>query len=274
MIENNCFTVDTLVLEVTRRCNMACKHCLRGPAENIDMTKDLVDKTFENIHNVRNIVFTGGEPFLNVDIIEYALKVVKEKNILVYSLFIATNAKMFEERYITILNDWMFYVASCNYGTGILDANSYLPNNEDLFQYGGVAISRDKFHEPIPMENYIRYRMLSYYLDSKEHNKDEFDYILDEGNASINGIGNHKPIKNEISLDYSIQDAENDDFIISDLVVDSILYINAKGDVLGDCDTSFKNQEEISIGNIYDNTLISIIEQLVLAQEDTLEEVI
>ena len=28
--------MSDIVIEVTRRCNMACKHCLRGEAENLD----------------------------------------------------------------------------------------------------------------------------------------------------------------------------------------------------------------------------------------------
>jgi len=29
--------IEDLVIETTRRCNMACPHCLRGPAQNADM---------------------------------------------------------------------------------------------------------------------------------------------------------------------------------------------------------------------------------------------
>ena len=36
--------VYSLILEVTRRCNMCCAHCLRGEAENIDMQKETIDK--------------------------------------------------------------------------------------------------------------------------------------------------------------------------------------------------------------------------------------
>lgn len=35
--------VHTLIVEVTRRCNMTCKHCLRGDAQSLDMQKETVD---------------------------------------------------------------------------------------------------------------------------------------------------------------------------------------------------------------------------------------
>ena len=30
--------VESLVIEVTRRCNMRCEHCLRGDAQNLDIS--------------------------------------------------------------------------------------------------------------------------------------------------------------------------------------------------------------------------------------------
>lgn len=267
MVKNNKFLVEQLVLEVTRKCNMTCKHCLRGPAENVDMTKEIVDKTFANIESVSSLVFTGGEPFMNVDIIEYALEVVKTKEIPVFELFLVTNAKVVKDRYIKVLNDWMLYVAICNCGDRILTTKSYLPDTEDMFSYGGVAISRDKFHDPIPMENYIRYRMLSYYSDIKEHKGDEFKNIRNEGNAKINGIGTYNPERNIVCVDYSILDNLNG-VIISDLRVEGNLYINVKGDVLGDCDVSYVNQKSISIGNILEMPLINLLEKVAITQEN------
>lgn len=50
-------------IEVTRRCNMCCDHCLRGMAQNLDIIV-LPDHVF----------FTGGEPFLNVKAINSYLR--------------------------------------------------------------------------------------------------------------------------------------------------------------------------------------------------------
>ena len=33
-------------IELTRRCNMACKHCLRGDAQNLTISKEIIDKIF------------------------------------------------------------------------------------------------------------------------------------------------------------------------------------------------------------------------------------
>lgn len=34
---------DSLAVEATRRCNMHCAHCLRGEAENKDISYEVMD---------------------------------------------------------------------------------------------------------------------------------------------------------------------------------------------------------------------------------------
>lgn len=36
-----------LLLEATRKCNMACPHCMRGDAEELSMDYAVIDRIFE-----------------------------------------------------------------------------------------------------------------------------------------------------------------------------------------------------------------------------------
>ena len=47
-MKNYDISIDSLVLEITRRCNMSCEHCMRGEAQNIDMDLSIIDKIFES----------------------------------------------------------------------------------------------------------------------------------------------------------------------------------------------------------------------------------
>lgn len=79
------------LIEVTRKCNLKCRHCLRGEAENITITKEMIDNYFDNIDGILTLNFTGGEPLLAIDEIEYTIdKIIKDK-IRVASLAVITN---------------------------------------------------------------------------------------------------------------------------------------------------------------------------------------
>lgn len=54
--------IDSLIVEVTRKCNMECSHCLRGPGEETFLNPDHIEKLFSRIDTIGCITFTGGEP--------------------------------------------------------------------------------------------------------------------------------------------------------------------------------------------------------------------
>ena len=98
-----------LTLEVTRRCNMGCAHCLRGEAENLDMTKEIVDKALEDVEFISSLTLSGGEPTLNTELIRYILDVCIEKEIVIEELFVATNGKEVPLDFLHAMIDWDAY---------------------------------------------------------------------------------------------------------------------------------------------------------------------
>lgn len=246
--------LDSLVIEVTRRCNMACEHCLRGCAQNVDMPYETIDKIFQGVDEVYNLTFSGGEPFLNIDVIEYTLKYVKEHNIPIHSVFVVTNGKHFEERYISVMNDWIIYVASYNINLNTrFECTDKVWDTEELFNYSGLAVSRDPYHESIPMENYLRYKMLSYYSDVKERESYGNGLIL-EGSAYDNGLYGREKFCDE----FDFSDWEVEDFETGEDKIVSLVYVSCLGEVLADCDLSYQHMEEESIGNINENCLLDL----------------
>lgn len=225
--------VYDLFFEVTRRCNMTCSHCLRGCSENIDISTEIIDKTLEQVSEITNITFTGGEPSLNPAAIRHAYNTIKRKDIPLLGFFIVTNGLLYSDDFMGIILD--LYAYCVNVGS------------EDCCS---ICLSIDQFHNDIPPENILKYKALSFYSDTKEAILKEND-ILKEGLAYENGIGEKNPTcKTEIT-EYSFQ---NDVLCIYDDI-----YINAKGDVILGCDVSYENQEELKIGNILEESLESII---------------
>ncbi len=80
-------TIDRITLHVSNDCNLRCKYCYAtggtyGKSRNlmsIETAKKFVDYCCENFKKVRNIVFFGGEPFLNYPVIEYICNSFQER---------------------------------------------------------------------------------------------------------------------------------------------------------------------------------------------------
>lgn len=90
------YAANSVFIEVTRRCNMCCAHCLRGDAESIDIQEKYIDAfldSFEKGAYISSLTFTGGEISLNIPAIRYTLKAVKERNISVGNFYMVTNGK-------------------------------------------------------------------------------------------------------------------------------------------------------------------------------------
>ena len=82
--------IQELILEVTRRCNMSCAHCLRGDAQALNMPREIIDKVLDSVESIGSVLFTGGEPSLNLEAIRYFFTKAEELGKLPYSFYIVT----------------------------------------------------------------------------------------------------------------------------------------------------------------------------------------
>lgn len=139
--------ISELVLEITRKCNMSCKHCLRGAAQDLDMDTIVIDKLLENISYIGSVCFTGGEPSLNPGVIRYFLDRCKALKIEIYSFYVVTNGSFYSQEFIDIL----------------IDVYAYSSDKES----NALLISIDKYHDNIPEEVIRKYEALSFYKHKK-----------------------------------------------------------------------------------------------------------
>ena len=97
--------VRTLLLELTRNCNIECRHCFRGESQDVSMSLDIIDYLFENVCRINELLLTGGEPFLAVD----QLKCIRDNILKDYTnvgdIIIVTNGTILTLDIIDILTD-------------------------------------------------------------------------------------------------------------------------------------------------------------------------
>lgn len=228
-----------MVFEVTRKCNMACEHCLRGCSENLDITEQIIKEALKDVTQISSLTITGGEPTLNIKGIEFIFNQIHAQGIELNAFWMATNAKVYSEKLVSLLID---EYATCT-------------EYDDEF-YGGLAVSHDDgFHEEVDPKNIRKYKALKFYDSSKEG---EISSVIDDGYANYNGIGD-RSIHSTESLSVDIEE--------DSIRVEDMIYINAKGDVLLNCDYSFERQEEEKIGNVLEESLESIILRYTEAQD-------
>lgn len=233
-MKNRKLNVDELMLEVTQRCNMSCAHCLRGDANNVDMTEEVVNKALKDVESITSLCFSGGEPSLNVPIIEYTLQYCKEHDISVYSFFVATNGKKITIDFLMAMIKWYAYVDECG-------------GESDMCE---LALSQDRFHEEIDPHNISLLGALSFF--SSESKKTDFDsvYLINEGRAKDLDSRFKKRTPNYYGLSGEVFEER--------ISVETLLYISAIGDVKTDCDVAFDN-DACTIGNVLEEDLSIIV---------------
>ena len=94
---------NQMAVEVTRRCNMACGHCLRGDAENVDLTGMDIDSILDQTEAIGRLILTGGEPTLNMGAIQHIANGIAQRGIPLMRMQIIINALTYEERFVALV---------------------------------------------------------------------------------------------------------------------------------------------------------------------------
>jgi organic radical activating enzyme len=227
--------IQNLTIELTRRCNLSCNHCLRGTAQNCDIDKKYIDATFKKFKNIGSLCLTGGEPSLVPELILYVVRQIKKNKVSVNSFDITTNAVKISSKFIMALIE-LYYVC------------------EDK-EFCSLSISNDAYHSDCIdkdlEENYKKLEVLKFVSRRQNNNNNYYhDRLINEGNGENYG-----------GRDIDIYPITIDNENIYDTTT---LYINVLGNVMGYCDLSYKSQdcEVLNIFNIIDDiNVIKAVEE-------------
>lgn len=233
------YSLDNLVIECTRRCNMECLHCLRGESEDIDMDLKIINQFFKQIEYISTLTLSGGEPSLVPGLLMKIIKVAKRNKVGIDSFYMATNAKEVSDKFIQSMVQWYLF---CWNG-----------------EMNDVQISNDNFHEKVSQDNirkleafrFVSMKYEKYMLTDKD--------LIREGRAAINCDCIRDAEPSAISMD-----DENSR-------IEDTLYLNCKGDLFSSCDLSYETQDNnprFRLGNVMDKSFD--LEKAVVAYNKTL----
>lgn len=96
--------IPNLIIEVTRKCNMACPHCLRGDAEKISFDYKMLPNVFSGIDYIDTITFTGGEITVALPTFEKIVEYICTRNIKFGNFYIKTNLKKVSKKFLLLVD--------------------------------------------------------------------------------------------------------------------------------------------------------------------------
>jgi len=144
--------LNQLTVEVTRRCNMACGHCLRGDAENVDLTGMDIDSVLDQTEAIGRLILTGGEPTLNMGAIQHIANGIARRGIPLMRVQIITNGLIYEERLVALAKRFSEI-------TRLTQVRGYGNTEREPWRVS-IGVSLDRYHKASETckRHYIRYK--------------------------------------------------------------------------------------------------------------------
>lgn len=232
--------INNLMIEVTRKCNMKCAHCLRGPAQCLSLKKNIIPNIFHDITYIDSIQFTGGEPMLALYQMREIIKYILENDIEIGSFWFKTNGTIFSE--------------------------AILKHFEKLFNIAGVAelcvidFSFDQFHDKKKMkalDQFFYMEDIYPFIKISENSNSDFkniDSVIKEGRAKR--LPQYKIREFRKPYYYSgwyPEDHEN--------YPENFVYVSSNGNVISECNLSYSNIDKFSFGNVVNEYLVDIVKR-------------
>lgn len=202
----------SMSIEITRRCNMTCTHCLRGDARNLDIDHKDIRNLLKHFKSIQHLCITGGEPSLNPKAIKYILKQLKHFDIHVHRFCIVTNGSQtsLSKEFIDICAELYEY-----------QEERYESNDN----FHMLEMSDDRFHDN-KLHNQV-IKELSVYPFFGFRGQADNIYLFKEGRSFMGSENTIHPIY--------LNDC---DYVYGQI------YLNAEGMILSNGDLSYQRQEE------------------------------
>lgn len=155
-IKNWIVNLSSIYLEITRRCNLNCKHCLRGDPRDNDMSKEQIDRILDCLGFCFNFFIGGGEPFLAKESVLYLLEQIKKRHLInlkddddkssyycaITHIGTITNGTIRDMDIINALNDISYFLLG----------KKEVDENGEPVKTVSIGISKDIYHDNNPEE--------------------------------------------------------------------------------------------------------------------------
>jgi len=241
-MNNKKVKIYNLAIELTKRCNLDCAHCLKGESQKVDIDPKTIDDIFKQVETVGRLVFTGGEPTLAPESLEHVINAIKKYDVKIMEWGMDTNGTTYSNRFY---NSLVELEKICRKSTSSNEMHGTIMISTDIYHREAIQkaglLTRSKYNRSIKETEKLPWFM-GY--------RDVPDELFNEGRA-VN-IHDKKKIKFK-PLHYSLLEKEDAH------IIGIAVFINANGDIT-QCDCSHERQRSnFYDGNVSKNSILDIV---------------
>jgi hypothetical protein len=222
-----------LYIELTRRCNLKCAHCINGSAQDVLISEEYLNKTFNVFDNIDWLIFGGGEPLLNIDGLAMAVRHIVFQRIKINHILISTNG--------------CCQNIDSDATIDLLSRIKYLCCNDLKLQLSNTQFHRES-REERETKTYLSFKekLSARGILFVEYNDMKYEDMIKEGRVVENNLLSewtpHQVLANFFTL------LRIDDFIVKFLPY-TPLYITCEGDLVVNCH-AYNNRSQFFIAHI------------------------
>ena len=219
-----------VIVNITRRCDMACRMCIRGDPQNVDIDERIFPKLFEEATWIRRLCFTGGEPSMNLKALRQVVGLMEEGKCEVGSVFTIMNGKKFEEEFCTLFQRM---VELCT-DNGMTE----------------MVIGTSEYHEDAPgIGRYMEWKRIHDVGWMHWRAIGVGNWVVNTGRAKQLGLG-QREVSDQASGPFTYWSGEV-----------RRLFLTCEGEVCTWCDISYEDIQRFTKGNMLTEPLRDIIER-------------
>lgn len=247
------YKLEELIVEITRRCNKNCAHCMKGDSQNTSISKAIIDKIFDDIDDVMYIGLGTGEVLLEIPMVEYFIQKLIDSTWSTGMVEFTTNGTVCDKKVIDILE--LFCLSKQGrYATMRISNDQFHDAKEYRRAYEFYKPLVDAVNAEMQKRNMPGGILLTYTQDKQSGP----ELLLYEGKAIPyidNKRGKYRHGKN-VRYPFTFKHRVK---IVGD-TIPCMLYLSANGDIGLHEEASYDGLDSLSFGNILNHSATELID--------------
>lgn len=150
-------TWDFISIELTRMCQLKCRHCYKGESQESTISLETLDNLLKQTEIIGALHLTGGEPTLALEQIKFISKKLREYCIPLFYVEVVTNGFNKSEEFVDVIKEI----------SEVVKISNMFANDFKLSDNINISVSCDRYHteqgySPVEAVEFYKTRLKDY----------------------------------------------------------------------------------------------------------------